>query len=96
MEDQNRIISKTPFLFVGILAVPGFSLGAFYYLFVSPEGGMALAGTLHFIALVIYLFALFFEQILVYNFMKHKKPIWVIEILILTATLYYFSNYGIG
>jgi hypothetical protein len=96
MEDQNRIISKTPFLFVGILAVPGFSLGAFYYLFISPEGGMALAGTLHFIALVIYLFVLLFEQILVHNFMKHKKTIWVIEILILAAAVYYFSTNGIG
>ncbi|MBO6572915.1 MAG: hypothetical protein JJ958_10780 [Balneola sp.] len=96
MEDQNRIISKTPFLFVGVLTVPGFSLGAFYYLIISPEEGMALAGILNLIALVIHLIVLFFEQLLVYNLMKYKKPIWIIEILMLVSTVFYFSNYGIG
>jgi hypothetical protein len=95
LEDQNKLITKTPFLLIGVLAVPGLGFGAFYYLIISPEGGMALAGTLSFIGLISYLFVLVFEQIIVKLFTNKMKIIWIVEILSLIALLYYFRN-GIG
>ena len=59
------------------------AVGACYYLFVEPEGGMALAGVLFLIAFFVTGLILLAEQLLLSNIKFNSKSIWITESILL-------------
>ena len=59
------------------------AVGAFYYLFIEPDGGMALAGVLLLIAFFVIGSILLVEQMLFYNIKFNNKSIWFTESILL-------------
>ena len=85
---------KTPIFFLSLLIIPVCFFGAFYYLFVENNGGMALAGAVYLFALTVNLVVLFVEQLLFRKGINMKK-VWIVEVtLFLLVVLYLIiSNY---
>ena len=75
-------LKKTPVLFLSIILVPLFFCGAFYYLLVENNGGMALVGTISLFALIVNLIILIIEQLILKNIFNLKK-IWIAEIVVI-------------
>ena len=83
---------QTPILFLSIICIPIFTFGAFYYLLVENNGGMALAGAISLFALIVNLVILLIEQIVLKKNINLKK-VWITEIvlilLIILFSIYY-------
>jgi len=85
---MNLKLKKTPILFFSILFIPICVFGAFYYLLMENNGGMALAGTIFLIALFVNLAVLAIEQTGLKKDVNMKN-VWIVETsLILIAFIY--------
>lgn len=79
-------LRKTPVFFLSIILVPIFAFGAFYYLLIENNGGMALAGAISLFALIVNLVILLIEQIILRKFINLKK-VWIIEIVLILGII---------
>lgn len=81
---------KTPILFLSTLFIPIYICGAFYYLLIENNGGMALAGTFFALALIVNLIILAIEQASLKEEVNLKK-VWIIEILLILIVFIYLK-----
>ena len=79
-------LKKTPILLISILSLSILICGAFYYLLIENNGGMALAGTLYFLAFIVNAFVVFIEQTIIKKEFNMKK-IWIIEIVLISVAV---------
>lgn len=86
---KNKII--TPFLIIGIIYTIVHLFIFINYTFINNGGGMALAGTLAFLELIIVFFILSIERIIIKG-ISEKTKIWIwgiciIEIILIISIL---------
>lgn len=86
-------IKKTPVFFLSLIIIPLSIFGAIYFTFIDNKGGMALAGTLCFVILILNIITLLIEQNIINKDFNITK-VWFTEILIIILIILYLYFFG--
>lgn len=89
-----KYIKLTPFLILFVITEILLILVSINYLFLDNKGGMALAGTIAFVAAIINFLIIVLEQFIANLSNVNAKLLWIIEIIIILAIVVYVSING--
>ena len=89
-----KFLRLTPFLICLVIIEVILICVAINYLLINNRGGMALAGTIAFVAAIVNIIILLIEQVIVTSFKIKTNVLWFIETLIIILFLVYISING--